>query len=339
MSCGSIRVAYPLVKGARIKRYTQLTQEQRYQISGLKRAGFSQNDMALELGVHKSTICREFKRNTGQRGYRPKQAQELASGRQQERAGRCRILASTWDLANALLRQEWSPEQVSASLWQSHRLRVSHERIYQHIYADKRLGGTLHQHLRCQKKRRKRYGGRDRRGCIPMRRSIDDRPKIVDSRIRIGDWEVDTIVGKGHQQALVSLVERKSRLMLLQKVERATADAVADAVINMLTPFSDHVRTITSDNGREFADHERIAKELDVDFYFAHPYSSWERGSNENTNGLVRQYFPKDQPFTTITNDEVDLVIQKLNNRPRKILKYRTPQKVYSEKTTVALLN
>ena len=219
-----------------------------------------------------------------------------------------------------------------------HKLHVSHERIYQYVYADKRAGGTLHQHLRCQKQRRKRYGSHDRRGQLANRCSISERPSIVDSRKRLGDWEADTIVGKGHQQAIVSLTERQSKLTLLAKVEHATAEAVATAMARLLEPVVEHVHTITSDNGREFARHQQIAAKLEAEFYFAHPYASWERGLNENTNGLVRQYFPKGSDFTTITDAQVERVMQRLNHRPRKTLGFVTPHQVFCNQSPVALI-
>jgi IS30 family transposase len=235
------------------------------------------------------------------------------------------------------LRQEWSPEQISGWLHRQHKLRVSHERIYQYVYDDKWVGGTLHRHLRCQKQRRKRYGSRDRRGQLANRRCISERPAIVQQRSRLGDWEADTIVGKGHQQAIVSLTERKSKLTLLAKVEQATAEAVEAAMTGLLEPLAQRVHTITSDNGREFARHEHIATKLRADFYFAHPYASWERGLNENTNGLVRQYFPKGTDFTAITDEAIEQVMQRLNHRPRKTLGFTTPHQVFFRQSPVAL--
>jgi IS30 family transposase len=215
--------------------------------------------------------------------------------------------------------------------------RVSHERIYQYVYDDKWSGGTLYLHLRCQKQRRKRYGSRDRRGQLANRRCISERPALVEQRSRLGDWEADTIVGKGRRQALVSLTERKSKLTLLAKVEHATAEAVEAAITRLLEPLASRVHTITSDNGREFAHHQHIASTLRADFYFAHPYASWERGLNENTNGLVRQYFPKGSDFTTITDETLDKVMQRLNHRPRKTLGFTTPHQVFYELSPVAL--
>ena len=316
--------------------YTQLTREQRYQIYILSKAGHLQNFIARELGVHPSTISRELERGRGRRGYRPKQADELAAGRKQKRY-RARISAVTWALIESLVRQDWSPEQVSGWLAKEQQSSVSHERIYQYIYADKAMGGTLFQHLRCRKKRRKRYGSYDRRGQMPNCRSIEERPKIVDQRKRIGDWEADTIIGQNHQQAILSLVERKSKLCLLKKVERNTAEAVGRAIEELLRPVVGRVYTITSDNGREFANHQSIEKSLKAAFYFAHPFAAWERGTNENTNGLVRQYFPKGSDFSKITDSDIQWVTARLNNRPRKRLNYRTPQRVFFKEQKIAL--
>ena len=206
---------------------------------------------------------------------------------------------------------------------------ISHEWIYQYIYQDKLYGGTLHQHLRCKKKRRKRYGSYDRRGQIINRVSIDERPAIVDKRKRIGDWELDTVIGKAHKQAIVTITERKTRLSLIRKVKFKTAENVADAIIELLGPMKKWVKTLTADNGKEFAFHERIAKALNAKFYFAHPYSSWERGLNENTNGLIRQYLPKKTDFKKVTQKQIDNVMEKLNNRPRKCLGFKTPNQVF----------
>jgi transposase, IS30 family len=235
-----------------------------------------------------------------------------------------------WRFAQEMLLHQWSPEQISGHA------DISPETVYQRVYADKKAGGLLWKNLRCQKKRRKRYGKIERRGSIPNRLFIEDRPTIVAERKRIGDWEADTIIGKNHRQAIVSIVERKTGLTLIQKVERKTAQAVSQAMIELMTPYRNKVHTITSDNGKEFAGHEAIAKQLQADFYFAHPYASWERGTNENTNGLIRQYFPKNRDFTTITQQEIDTAMERLNNRPRKRLGYQTPNQVFF-KSGVAL--
>jgi IS30 family transposase len=319
-----------------MRTYTQLTREQRYQIYALLKAGHNQTEIAHFIKVHKSTVCRELRRNRGQKGYRPKQAHEKALSRR--RVPGSSVDPATWALVEYLIRQEWSPEQVSDWLKDNYGLQISHEWIYQYILMDKHAGGDLHRHLRCQKKRRKRYGSYDRRGRIKNRVSIDQRPAIVDTRQRLGDWEVDTIIGKGHRNAIVSLTERKSRLALLRKVERKTAQAVADAVIELMKSLPVRTHTITADNGKEFADHERIAKELNTDVYFAHPYSSWERGTNENMNGLVRQYFPKKRSFVTITQKEIEFVMDRLNNRPRKCLGFKSPNEVFFKYSSAVAL-
>jgi IS30 family transposase len=314
--------------------YRQLTQEQRYQIYALMKAGFNQTEIASELGVHKATVSRELHRGRGGRGYRPKQAQELALARLQLRA-QPRIQPQTWKQVEQLLGQQWSPEQISGRLKLEHQTAVSHERIYQHIYQDKRQGGLLYLNLRCRKQRRKRYGSYDRRGQLPARRSIDERPPIVEQKRRRGDWEADTIIGSHHQEAIVSLTERKSKLTRLAKVKQKTAELVGQVIGAQLQSLIVH--TITSDNGREFAQHQSIAQQLKADFYFAHPYASWERGLNENTNGLVRQYFPKKSDFSKITDRQINKVVERLNNRPRKTLGYKTPNEVFFKLPLVAL--
>lgn len=310
-----------------MRNYTQLTQQQRYQIYALMKAGLTQTETATIVGVHKSTISRELRRNRGLRGYRPQQANDLSTRRRH--GAKPRITPDHWQLIEQLLRQEWSPEQISLWLSTEKHLRVSHEWIYQYVLADKKRGGDLHTHLRCRKQRKKRYGSYSRRGQLPNRVSIEERPAIVERRSRLGDWELDTIIGKGHKQAIVSLTERKSRLALMAKVASRDAESVKDAIVQLLEPLSEHVHTLTSDNGKEFALHESIAETLTADFYFAHPYASWERGLNENTNGLIRQYFPKGSDFTPITEQDLKIAMDKLNNRPRKCLGMETPNQVF----------
>jgi len=310
-----------------MRRYAQLTLEQRYQIQALLKTGHPYSEIAQVVGVHKSTISREMRRNHGLRGYRPRQAHRFTLARRQSKA-RPHIAAETWALVDWLLHAQWSPEQISGWLRHTQAVRISHEWIYQHVLQDQSAHGTLYRHLRCQRQRRKRYGTYSCRGQLRNRVSIEQRPAIVERRARFGDWELDTIIGKGHQQALVSLTERKSRLCLLAKVERKRAEVVATAVIELLKPLRLPLHTVTSDNGKEFAHHESMAQALQVQFFFAHPYAAWERGLNENTNGLIRQYFPKSRAFATITEEEIQTVMTKLNNRPRKSLGFQTPNQV-----------
>ena len=268
--------------------YTHLSQSERYQIYALMKAGQALSDIAKILRRHRSTIYREISRNSGLKGYRPRQAEELTRQRSEHSRNGLKITPEIWRAVDELLHQQLSPEQISA------KLEVSHEAIYQHIYADRSLGGDLCLHLRCQKKRRKRYaGGRERRGQIIGRRPISERPAHIENRLRLGHWEGDTLIGKGHKQAIVSLVERKSGYAVLRKVPNKTSKNVGSAIINSLRPISNKVQTITFDNGREFSDHAKIDAALQSTTYFADPFSSWQRGSNENLNGLVRSIFLK----------------------------------------------
>ena len=314
--------------------HIQLTSEQRYQIKALLQANQRLTKIAEIIGVDRSTIYRELKRNTGLRGYRPRQAHEKALARRQGKSKE-RIGPETWELIEEKLRLDWSPEQIANWFKKHGYVTVSHEWIYHHVYADKRTGGNLHKHLRCQKPYRKRAGSNERRGKIPNTTSIEQRPEIVEQRIRLGDWEVDLILGKGHQGVVVTLTERKSRFTLLRKVLSKQAELVAQAIIDLLN-WIEHLKTITADNGKEFANHLHISRQLCIDFFFAHPYASWERGTNENTNGLIRQYLPKSRNLKTLTAQEELLIMDRLNLRPRKCLDFNTPYEVFFGHDNVA---
>lgn len=314
--------------------YTQLTREQRYQIKALLDTDVPRGKIAEAIRVSQSTISRELKRNSGKRGYRPNQAHEKALARRKKKS-KPRIRAKTWMLIEKWLYEDWSPEQVSGRLKKSE-IFVSHEHIYQYVYADKLAGGSLWTHLRHPKKYRKRAGGRDRRGKIVNRRSIDERPAVVDERTRIGDWEADLIVAQNHQGVALTLTERKSRFTLLRIFPSKHAVPIAQGIVELLK--SDvRLKTITFDNGKEFAGHQEVASALDADCYFAHPYSSWERGTNENTNGLIRQYFPKNCNLKKVSMEEEVMVMDKLNLRPRKCLDFKTPYEVFFGHQPVAL--
>lgn len=313
--------------------YRQLTQEERYQISALNELGLGPTAIGRKLDRSASTISRELKRNVGLKGYDGTTAQRLSDKRRREAGKFHKQIPELIDWVEARLQEQWSPEQIAGVLKSSGRALVSHEWIYRHIEADKASGGQLYRHLRHKKKRyRKRYGSQDRRGQIINRVGIEERPKIVEQRKRIGDWEGDTIVGKG-QSALVTLVERKSGHVLIRKVERATAKQTATAITDALLVWKTSVKTVTFDNGKEFSYHDRVATALSCKVYFARPYHSWERGTNENTNGLIRQYFPKGTNFDEVTEEDIQAVENKLNLRPRKRLKYRAPIEVLYEGT------
>ena len=306
--------------------YKHLSQNERYQIFCLMKEGLNCTEIAKNLGRSTSTISREIRRNKGGRGYRPKQADRLAQERSVGSRNARRIEPDVLKAAFDRIAEQLSPEQVAAEL------PISHETLYQHIYADKAAGGTLWKNLRCQKKRKKRYAsGVERRGQIVGRRPIHERPANVELRRTVGHWEGDTVIGAGHKQAIVTLVERKSGYAVLMKVNHKTSELVSSAVIKKLEPIRDRVKTITFDNGKEFAEHARIDEALGSKTYFADPFSSWQRGSNENFNGLLRQYIPKKRPLSTVTDEELKMIERRLNNRPRKRLGFKTPNQVFHE--------
>lgn len=310
--------------------YRQLTERQRYQIELYTQvAGMTAAEVARHLGIHRSTVGRELKRNRNRYGvYRADVAQRKAVARRRGKR-HARIPDRLWRQAEVLLRRCWSPEQVSRRLRREGRGRVSHASIYRHVERDRAGGGDLHRFLRCRKRRRRRYGRGAKAGTIRNRVPIARRPAVVEERSRLGDWEADSIVGARQQGALVSLTERRSRLVQLARVARRTAARVSAAVIGRLRPLPGAVLTITSDNGTEFARHEAMARALGTDFYFADPYAAWQRGANENANGLVRQFFPKGSDLRQVSDEELERVMELLNNRPRRCLDWKTPNEVF----------
>jgi len=322
--------------------YKHLTYEARCQIYTLKSNGLFQKDIAIQLNVDAATISRELKRNRGARGYRFKQAQEKSESRRREASSKPkRMTKSVLKVINSKLELKWSPEQISGVLKASGNP-ISHESIYRHIWSDRRLGGELYKYLRRRGKKYNYKGSsKSGRGCIPNRVDITERPPIVETKQRFGDWEADTIIGAQHKGAIVSLVDRKSKFTFLYGLPNKCAALVTAAIISCLKKLPQEMkRTITYDNGKEFSSHEKIAKALGVKCYFATPYCSWERGLNEHTNGLVRQYFPKGSDLSTIPSDEIQFVEDQLNDRPRKVLGYRTPREVtmgLKKPTSIAL--
>jgi IS30 family transposase len=321
-----------------MRHYTQLTCEERYQIYSLLKAGHSPSEIARLIERDKSTISRELHRNRGRRGYRPHQAQCLAATRRRGCAGNARRFgARHWRLIERLIQWQWSPEQIAGRLGLLKRFGISAERIYRHVLADKHAGGSLYRHLRCQRLRKKRYGRPSRQGQLPDRVSIEQRPAIVERRARIGDWELDTVFGKGHRRCLLSMNERRSRLTLLAKLPRICARALARASIRLLRKLKRTVHSLTADNGREFAAHKLIAQVLKTKFYFAHAYCAWERGTNENSNGLLRQYVPKGADLAAVRSATLRFIMNRLNHRPRKCLGWRNPYEVFFNLKPVAL--
>ena len=302
--------------------YKQLTYEQRCQIYALKKTNISQQKIANIIGASQSAVSRELKRNTGKRGYRFKQAQKLTERRRLAATKANKMTPKLILLIEHKLEEKWSPEQISGWLVNENPQTVSHETIYRHIWNNKRLGGNLHSHLRRQGKAyQSRAASQAGRGHIKNRVSIDERPNIVDEKSRVGDWEIDLVIGKGHSGALVTIVERQTSFTVSTRIFDKQAATVTAATISLLQPYKDAVLTITADNGKEFAYHEEMTQALNAPVYFADPYCSWQRGLNENTNGLLRQYWPKKTDFKLISTNEVDEVIVQLNNRPRKKIK------------------
>lgn len=322
------------------KHYTHLNPAERCQIAVLLQRGDSQRSIARLLGRSASTVRREIARNFGAGFYCQTVAQARSCQRRAVAGLRARTItpATIALIENSLISSQWSPVQISGRIAQEHTISVSHEWIYRHIWRDKQNGGRLWKHLRHNgKKYNKRKGLNYRRGIIKGRVDIDHRPAIVDRKIRIGDWEIDTVIGAGHRGLLVTAVDRMSKYTIIEAVPNRKASVVAKAIIRRLKAFKSKVLTITADNGMEFYYHEKIAKALGADFYFAKPYQSWQRGLNEHTNGLIRQYLPKTMPLNRIDPQTIDKIERLLNNRPRKCLNFKTPQEVFSTPPSGAL--
>ena len=309
-----------------------LTQEQRYHIEAYRKAGFGNSFIAKDIGVHPSTIGRELKRNSIsiRHKYRAKVAQEISSLRKSvnSRANK-KFKNELKNLVVKYIQRDWSPEQVSATLQIKHALSLSFVRIYQYIELDRQSGGELHTHLRFYGKKRRAKYGKQSKVRIKERVSISKRPLIVEEKTRIGDFEIDTIIGKGKQGAITTIVDRASAFVKISIPTTKRAEDIQKETLRLLSPFKEITYTITSDNGLEFANHKAISNTLECEYYFCHPYSSWERGLNEYTNGLIRQYFRKGSSFENITSERIQEVEDKLNHRPRKTLGWRTPYEVF----------
>ena len=320
-----------------MREYEHLSQEDRYYIQIRREQGESISKIAKALNRAKSTISRELERNGNEEGYCFQVAQAATKLRHAIKTKSSKWTEQmAWHITDRLLKK-WSPEQIVDEMRSNNMSYVSVERVYQFIRAEKQSGGTLHQNLRhdtasYERGKRKQYKGK-----IPERTSISERPSVVDEKSRIGDWEADTMVGKSHQGFLVTLTERVSKLNFAIAVPHKEASLVKDAILKALLPIKDFVHTITFDNGLEFAQHSKIAQELECQTFFADPYSSWQRGLNENHNGLLRQYFPKRMPLNSVTQDEVDFAIAELNDRPRKKLGFKTPRHVFTQMTGMAV--
>ena len=313
----------------------QFTVEQRYKLEVLLQQNVHKTEIAAELKVHISSIYREINRNSDARNavYKADLANRKCTNRHRLKPKNQCFNEIMKCYVDDLIKEDYSPEQIVGKSLKSGFNIVSHETIYKYIWKDKKQGGNLFIHLRNQGKiYRKRGASKDKRGQIVGRNGIENRPLIVEKKERLGDLEIDLVIGKDHKGALLTINDRATGMLQMKKIESKDAEIVKLATIELLEKWKPFLNTITSDNGKEFSKHQEIATALEIDYYFANPYCSWERGANENLNGLVRQYFPKGSDFNLITQEQVDMVVEKLNNRPRKRHQFNSPNEVYLQK-------
>jgi IS30 family transposase len=318
-------------------RYHQITPAERYTLGVLRKQRLSNTEIARFMGRHRSTIGREFQRNCrADGGYRHAVAQEKTNGRRRRSRRNSQFGTTEWELIETLLRDKFSPEQVSGWLKLLDLLEISHQTIYRRIKQDRKRGGTLWQHLRQPVRYRKSYGTPEKRGRLAGKRHISERPPEVESRVEIGHWEMDVVVGVSDQHCIVTLVERATGATLIGKLRCRKAAAVNKRAIDLILSHPGLFKTITVDNGPEFHGYEEIERATGVTIYFATPYASWERGTNENTNGLIRQYVPKRTSMKRLTQDRCDAIARALNNRPRKRHGFRTPLDCLADQFAIA---
>lgn len=315
------------------KTYTHLTLDERCQILSYLERKMSISRIASALGRHKSSIYREInrcKKEGNQKQYSPRKAHFRYKNIRFKNAKSKRYKGFAREYVVKKLKEGWSPEQIAGRLKIDHpTCTLSHETIYQHIWRDKKQGGTLYKTLRCRGRKYKKRGAKNNDRGIFGRVDIEQRDKIVEEKKRIGDWEGDLVLGARGSGALATMVDRASKLTKIGYVVAKNADLVRDEMIKIMMPLKDNVHTITYDNGREFVHHQGIGGALSSKIYFAKPYHSWERGLNEHTNGLIRQYLPKGVSFEGLTREKIQMIENVLNNRPRKVLGYRTPNEVF----------
>jgi len=317
--------------------YGHLNIDEREVILKMRAQQASMQQIGDRLGRSKGTISRELSRNVSStRDYKPHLAQRYYEKRRDASKEPYRLEEDAWltEYVQKKLKRYWSPEQISGKLRQDHGIDISPVTIYSWVYRNREEGGDNYKYLRqSHRRRRKRRAGEDRRGQMPDRRMIDERPEFVNDRSRIGDWESDTVEGRKGSGFIATHVERKSRYTVAAKTGDKSSDTVTKATLEAMKKLpSEKVRTMTFDNGKEFAGFKELEQGLNMTGYFARPYHSWERGTNENTNGLLRQFFPKGMDFSTIAQTDVDIALELLNNRPRKCLNYRTPTEVFWSK-------
>jgi IS30 family transposase len=306
-----------------------LTQEQRYTISAMHKQGCTQKQIAQTIGKDKSVICRELRRNANFKGrYSFEYAQDMANMRKERMKKQRKLHPWLKRKIIELIKQDWSPQQIEGRLRIENKPFVCYETIYKIIRQDNSEGGTLYKHTRHKLKHRKRPVGK--KITIKNRVTIDQRPEIVDTKKRFGDWEIDTIIGENNKGAILTMVERKTAFLMMEKLKHGkNAKELTKTVNRMLFAYINNVHTITGDNGTEFADHQNIAEKLKTKFFFTHPYSAWEKGLIENTNKLIRQYIPKKANFNNINEQQIKEIQHKINNRPRKNLTFYSPKEIF----------
>jgi len=316
-------------------KYQQLTTEDRYTLSALRMQDYSVAKIAEAIGRHRSTIYRELNRNKNKRsgGYVAPEADSRTRGRRRRSRRNRHYTEDDFKIVRKFLHKDWSPEQIAGYIKRKKLMKrkMSHETIYQYIWRDRHNGGSLWRHLRQSPKlRRKRYKAYDSRGRLANKRHISERPASVETRKEFGHWEIDTVMGRGSSDCIVTLVERKTGYVMIGELPDRTTDSLNMKTKMLIRRDRFKFKTITADNGTEFNQYEKIEMGTGVKFYFANPYHSWERGTNENTNGLIRQYLPKGKSMASLTQAECDEIAYQLNTRPRKRLNYKTPLEKYN---------
>lgn len=320
-------------------KYTQLTDEERHLIGYLRRKRFTMRAIARELNRAPSTISREIKRNLYHYdgSYKPYHAIKFSKIRRYRSRSHGHFTRTHWKEIDRLIKKDFSPEQISGYLRLHNHFEISHETIYKYLLKDKKNGGNLWKHLRCaQKLRRKRYNSYDSRGRLYGKRHISERPIEAEERLETGHWEIDTVMGST-KACILTLVDRLSGYVMIGKLNRRTVEQTNLRLHQMIKKLHHKVYTITADNGSEFHGYKKIEKRHDLKVYFANPHHSWERGSNENTNGLIRQYLPKGQSMDQLTQAKCNAIADKLNHRPRKRHGFKTPYQIFQQSQSVAL--
>ena len=311
--------------------YRQLTHGERYAMANMFQAGYSCREIGRVLGRSASTICRERQRNATKHdgAYRPDKAQQYAMARRRRTRKGSQFTRRQWSQVERLLRRKWSPQQIVGRRRARGERTMSKETIYRHVWRERRTGGQLWKQLRILSKfGRKRRGSPATRGRLLGKRHISERPERVQQRTELGHWEGDTVMGSDMRHCVLTLVERVSGYVVIKKLSARTMELASAALRQAIAQLGRLVKTITLDNGTEFHDYKRVEQASGVRFYFATPYHSWERGTNENTNGLIRQYLPKGTCLRELTQRHCNSIARQLNNRPRLRLGFKTPCEV-----------